>query len=193
MATFALTMRIFGKDKERKIVDLFRRGDVSAMDVLYAEYANYLTAVCARYISDDDDVKDILQEAFIKIFTTIDTFDYRGTGSLKAWMGRIVVNESLQWLRQRKRSPFDRMEADPPDLPDDDPETEDLSSDELTQLIRQLPEGYRAVLNLYVVEGKSHKEIAQLLGIKPDSSASQLHRAKSMLARIIKDYKRHRP
>lgn len=193
MATFALTMRIFGKDKERKIVDLFRRGDVSAMDVLYAEYANYLTAVCARYISDDDDVKDILQEAFIKIFTTIDTFDYRGTGSLKAWMGRIVVNESLQWLRLRKRSPFDRMEADPPDLPDDDPETEDLSSDELTQLIRQLPEGYRAVLNLYVVEGKSHKEIAQLLGIKPDSSASQLHRAKSMLARIIKDYKRHRP
>lgn len=193
MATFALTMRIFGKDKEQKIVHLFRRGDVSAMDVLYAEYANYLTAVCARYISDDDDVKDILQEAFIKIFTTIDTFDYRGAGSLKAWMGRIVVNESLQWLRQRKRSPFDRMEADPPDLPDDDPETEDLSSDELTQLIRQLPEGYRAVLNLYVVEGKSHKEIAQLLGIKPDSSASQLHRAKSMLARIIKDYKRHRP
>ncbi len=193
MATFALTMRIFGKDKEQKIVHLFRRGDVSAMDVLYAEYANYLIAVCARYISDDDDVKDILQEAFIKIFTTIDTFDYRGAGSLKAWMGRIVVNESLQWLRQRKRSPFDRMEADPPDLPDDDPETEDLSSDELTQLIRQLPEGYRAVLNLYVVEGKSHKEIAQLLGIKPDSSASQLHRAKSMLARIIKDYKRHRP
>lgn len=193
MATFALTMRIFGKDKEQKIVHLFRRGDVSAMDVLYAEYANYLIAVCARYISDDDDVKDILQEAFIKIFTTIDTFDYRGAGSLKAWMGRIVVNESLQWLRQRKRSPFDRMEADPPDLPDDDPETEDLSSDELTQLIRQLPEGYRAVINLYVVEGKSHKEIAQLLGIKPDSSASQLHRAKSMLARIIKDYKRHRP
>lgn len=193
MATFALTMRIFGKDKERKIVDLFRRGDVSAMDVLYAEYANYLTAVCARYISDDDDVKDILQEAFIKIFTTIDTFDYRGTGSLKAWMGRIVVNESLQWLRQRKRSPFDRMEADPPDLPDDDPETDDLSSDELTQLVRQLPEGYRAVLNLYVVEGKSHKEIAQMLGIKPDSSASQLHRAKNMLAHIIKDYKRHRP
>lgn len=193
MATFALTMRIFGKDKERKIVDLFRRGNVSAMDVLYAEYANYLTAVCARYISDDDDVKDILQEAFIKIFTTIDTFDYRGTGSLKAWMGRIVVNESLQWLRQRKRSPFDRMETDPPDLPDDDPETDDLSSDELTQLVRQLPEGYRAVLNLYVVEGKSHKEIAQMLGIKPDSSASQLHRAKNMLAHIIKDYKRHMP
>lgn len=193
MATFALTMRIFGKDKEQKIVQLFRRGDTSATDVLYAEYANYLTAVCARYISDDDDVKDVLQEAFIKIFITIDTFDYRGSGSLKAWMRRIVVNESLQWLRQRKRSPFDRMEAEPPDMPDDAPETDDLSSDELTQLVRQLPEGYRAVLNLYVVEGKSHKEIAQLLGIKPDSSASQLHRAKNMLAHIIKDYKRHRP
>lgn len=186
-------MSIFGKDKEQMIVHLFRRGDASAMDVLYAEYATCLTAVCARYIPDDDDMRDVLQEAFIKIFTTIDTFDYRGSGSLKAWMCRIVVNESLQWLRQRRRSPIGRMEADPPDLPDDDPEPDDLSSDELTRLIRQLPDGYRAVLNLYVVEGKSHKEIAQLLGIKPDSSASQFHRAKNMLARIIKDYKRHRP
>lgn len=186
-------MRIFGKDKEQMIVQLFRRGDASAMDVLYAEYANLLTAVCARYISDDDDVRDVLQEAFIKVFTTIGTFEYRGAGSLKAWLSRIVVNESLLWLRQRRRSPIDRMEADPPDLPDDDPETAGLSSDELTQLVRQLPDGYRAVLNLYVVEGKSHKEIAKLLGIKPDSSASQLHRAKNLLARIIKDYKRHRP
>ena len=186
-------MRIFGKDKEQIIVQLFRRGDASAMDVLYAEYANYLTAICARYIADDDDVRDVLQEAFIKIFTTIDSFDYRGAGSLKAWASRIVINECLQWLRQQRRSPIGRMETDPPDLPDDDPETEELSSDEMTHLIRQLPDGYRAVLNLYVVEGKSHKEIAQLLGIKPDSSASQLHRAKNMLARIIKDYQRNRP
>ena len=84
------------------------------------------------------------------------------------------------------------MEADPPDLPDDDPDTDDLTSEEMKRLIRQLPDGYRAVLNLYIVEGKSHKEIAQLLGIKPDSSASQLHRAKNMLARIIKNYKSHR-
>ena len=74
-------MRIFGKDKEQIIVQLFRRGDASAMDVLYAEYANYLTAICARYIADDDDVRDVLQEAFIKIFTTIDSFDYRGVAS----------------------------------------------------------------------------------------------------------------
>ena len=185
-------MRIFGRNKEQDILNLFRRGDASAMDELYAEYASYLTAICVRYLSDDDDVKDVLQEAFIKIFTTIDAFDYRGSGSLKAWMGRIVVNESLLFLRQRKRSPIDRMEADPPELPDDDPDTDDLTSEEMTRLIRQLPDGYRAVLNLYIVEGKSHKEIAQLLGIKPDSSASQLHRAKNMLARIIKNYKSHR-
>ncbi len=185
-------MRIFGKDKERSIVDRFSRGDPSAMDVLYAEYANYLTAICIRYIADDDDVRDVLQEAFIKIFTTISTFEYRGRGSLKAWMGRIVVNESLLYLRQCRRSPVDRMETDPPDLPDDDPDTGDLTGDELAALIRQLPDGYRAVLNLYVVEGRSHKEIAQMLGIKPDSSASQLHRAKNMLARMVKDYKQRR-
>ena len=81
-------MRIFGRNKEQDILNLFRRGDASAMDELYAEYASYLTAICVRYLSDDDDVKDVLQEAFIKIFTTIDAFDYRGSGSLKAWMGR---------------------------------------------------------------------------------------------------------
>ena len=192
MATFAFGMRILGNDREQAIVNLFRRGDASAMEMLYSEYANYLTAICARYISDDDDVRDVLQESFIKIFTTIGKFDYRGVGSLKAWIGRIVVNESLQWLRQRSRSPIDRMEADPPDLPDDDPEADGLTANELANLVRQLPDGYRTVLNLYVVEGKSHKEIARLLDIKPDTSASQLHRARNMLARIIKDYKRNR-
>lgn len=185
-------MLIFGKDNEHSIVDRFRRGDPSAMDRLYAEYANYLTAICVRYIVDDNDVHDVLQEAFIKIFTAIDTFDYRGKGSLKAWMGRIVVNESLLFLRQCKRSPIARLAAELPDVPDDDPDTDELTADELTCLIRQLPDGYRAVLNLYVIEGRSHKEIAQTLGIKPDSSASQLYRAKNMLARMIKEYKQKR-
>ena len=75
-----------------------------------------------------------------------------------------------------------------PDLPDEEPDTDGLEAGTLVRLIRKLPDGYRAVLNLYVLEGKSHKEIARLLGIKPDSSASQLHRAKNMLAQLIKNH-----
>jgi len=159
------------------------------MDRLYAEYADYLTGVCYRYISNDEDLKDVLQESFIKIFTQINSFDYRGKGSLVAWMSRIVVNESLQQLRRQKNDPL-VLDTEIPDSPDEDPDTDDLTPEVLIKLLRKLPSGYRAVLNLYVIEGKSHKEIAEILHIKPDSSASQLHRAKNALAQLINDYKR---
>lgn len=176
-------------DKEERFVSLLRQGDALATEQLYAENASYLTGVCARYITDDDELKDVLQEAFIKIFTQMDRFEYRGRGSLRAWMSRIVVNESLQAIRRHKQQ-YAIVTADTlPDLPDDDPEPDGMTPEEMVALMRQLPEGYRTVLNLYVVEGRSHQEIAAMLGIKPDSSASQLHRAKTMLARLIKDYK----
>ena len=179
-------MNLLGTDTEQQIIKLFSRGDASAMDRLYAVYVDYLAGVCARYIADDDDLKDVLQESFIKIFTKVGSFDYRGKGSLKAWMGRIVVNESLNFLRANSKLPTTSLDLEPPDVPDEAPDIDGLSADAMVQLMRQLPDGYRAVLNLYVVEGKSHKEIAQLLGIKPDTSASQLHRAKRMMARMIK-------
>lgn len=187
--SYGTEMNIFGNNKEKAIVQLFRQGNALAMDKLYAEYADYLTTVCARYIVNDDDLKDVLQESFIKIFTQINQFEYRGKGSLKAWTTRIVINESLQFLRKQKgNAPL--VADDPPDIPDETPDTEGLSADALNNLVAQLPTGYRTILNLYVIEGKSHKEIAQMMGIKPDTSASQFHRAKNMLARLIKDYKR---
>ncbi len=183
-------MNLLGTDTEQQIIRLFRRGDASAMDRLYAVYANTLTGVCARYIADDDDLKDVLQESFIKIFTKVDSFEYRGKGSFKAWMTRIVVNESLSFLQASSKLPTTPLDLEPPDVPDEAPDIDGLTADDVVQLMRQLPDGYRAVLNLYAVEGKSHKEIAQLLGIKPDTSASQLHRAKHTLARLIKQQQR---
>ena len=103
-------------------------------------------------------------------------------------MTRIAVNESLQLLRRQKNDPL-LLDTELPDLPDEDPDTDVLTPEVLVRLLRKLPEGYRTVLNLYVIEGKSHKEIAELLHIKPDSSASQLHRAKNMLAHFINEYK----
>ena len=77
-------MILFRKDREQQILDLFKKGDKCAMDKLYQEYADHMAGVCARYISDEDNLKDVLQESFIKIFTQIHLFDYRGKGSLKA-------------------------------------------------------------------------------------------------------------
>ena len=182
-------MYIFGTDKEKHIIKLFRRGDASAMDCLYSEYADYLTAVCARYIPDDDELKDVLQESFIKIFSKIGEFNYRGNGSLRAWITRIVINESLQCIRKKKNSPIVNIEKEPPDIQDEEPEIGNLNEEVLTNMIRKLPDGYRTVFNLFVIEGKSHKEIAKILNIKADSSASQFHKAKKQLAKMIKDYR----
>ncbi len=176
---------IFAIDKEKAILSAFSGGDPGFVDRLYAEYADYLAGVCSRYIADDDDMKDVLQEAFIRIISKMDSFKYRGKGSLRAWVTRIAVNECLQFLRRKKKEPEHLEESFAADVPDVDPEVAGLSFDTLVGLIRRLPDGYREVLNLYAVEGKSHKEIGEILNIKPDSSASQFHRAKNMLARMI--------
>lgn len=162
-----------------------RRRDKTAMKMLYDRYVGYLTAVCARYIPDDDEVKDILQEAFIKAFQSMDKFTWRGEGSLKAWLTRIVVNDSLKSLRRKKPLP---LSATMTESMEEEPAFEAVPLDVIQGMIRKLPDGYRTVFNLFVFEDKSHKEIASMLGIKENSSASQLFHAKAMLARWIKDY-----
>lgn len=175
-------------DKERYIQNLFERGDRRAMDKFYMEYADYLTGVCARYIADEDTLKDVVQESFIKIFTGIGEFTYRGKGSLKAWATKIAVNEALMQLRKDKQFIYSLQEAEIGNSPDEDPDTEGLGMETLLFFIRKLPPGYRAVFNLYVIEEKSHKEIAEILQIQPNTSASQFLRAKRMLAEMIREY-----
>lgn len=173
---------------ERQLIERLRSGDAPSQRLFYERYVGYLTAVCSRYVVDRDAVKDVLQESFVRIFGHIGEFEYRGEGSVRAWVTRIVVNDSLKSLRGRGRLKY----VD--DLPDTREEEEELPSlpqipaAVLQQMIRELPDGYRAVFNLFVFEKKSHKEIAGLLGIKEDSSASQFFRARNTLARKIKAY-----
>ncbi len=176
---------------EEQIIGKFSRGDASAMDMLYAEYGGYLAGICRRYIPDDDKMKDVLQESLIKIFTQIDQFQYQGKGSLKAWISRVTVNEALNQLRKDKNATLIIQEERLPDLPDEEPDVSGLSADTIIKLLGKLPPGYRTVINLFVIEGKSHKEIGKILGITPSTSASQFHRAKNMLAKIIEEYKRN--
>ncbi len=180
-------MTLFGINREQQLVKAFAKHDSQAMDRLYAEYAGYLTGVCARYIPNREDLHDVLQEAFIKIFTKISTFEYRGKGSLKAWLTRVVVNEALHFLRDKHTDLFVDTDNELPDVPESPPPN-DLTSDQLMMLIGQLPPGYRTVFNLFAIEGKSHNEIATLLNIKPATSASQYFKAKNMLATLVKQY-----
>lgn len=175
---------------EQQLLKNLKEGDKNAPKALYDKFVGSLAAVCSRYIVDDDDVKDVLQESFIKIFTQINTFTFHGEGSLKAWMTRIVVNMSINFIKASGKLNLIRddgmaMKA----ANEEEPDADGVPPDALQEMIKSLPDGYRAVLNLYVFENKSHKEIATLLNIKPTSSASQLYHAKAIMAKKIKEYK----
>ncbi len=173
---------------DQELAQLAGSGDARGQRELYDRYAGYLTAVARRYLSDTDQVKDVLQDAFISIFGHIDSFSYRGEGSLKAWLTRIVVNGALHTLRD-KRHP-ETVDSLPEPEPDEDPEVDQVPMGVLQSMIEQLPDGYRTVFNLYVFGQLPHKKIASMLGIKENSSASQFLRAKAILARQIKEYKK---
>ena len=175
-------------NEEQRLVKRLQEGDKAAAREFYTRYGGSLAGVCVRYIADEEDVKDVIQNTLVHIFSHITDFKYRGNGSLEAWVVRIAVNESLKFLRTKDQHELLQPDYDIVDESDDDLSVRDIPPDIIRQMLNRLPTGYRTVLNLYVFEGKSHQEIATLLGIKKDSSASQFHKAKKMLAQMIRKY-----
>lgn len=172
---------------EEELLNRIRKGDGGAQRELYCRYANAAMAVAMRYVADSEAARDVLQDSFVKILTSIDQFASRGEGSLKSWVLRIVSHESINLLRRNRRLTFtDNLPADVADEPPGDPpDASGVPPGLLQQAIEQLPDGYRTVLNLYVFEQMSHKDIARQLGISPATSASQFFHAKRLLANII--------
>ena len=158
-----------------------------AMSQFYQMYVEELSSVCYRYVPYEEDAKDVLQNSFVKIFTSLPTIEYRSEEALRGWMKRVVANEALTFLRKRKKLLFVESHGEETLMDDGEPQTESLSSEELHQLISELPDGYRTVVNLYVFEGYSHKQIAELLGITESTSGSQFYYAKRLLAKRIKE------
>ena len=158
-----------------------------AMSQFYQMYVEELSSVCYRYVPYEEDAKDVLQNSFVKIFTSLPTIEYRSEEALRGWMKRVVANEALSFLRKRKKLLFVESHGEETLMDDGEPQTESLSSEELHQLISELPDGYRTVVNLYVFEGYSHKQIAELLGITESTSGSQFYYAKRLLAKRIKE------
>ncbi len=178
------------ENKEQILIRRLLAKEEAAWKELFGMHSGNLAGVCSRYLPGKDDVHDVLQNSFIKMFRSIETFEYRGIGSLKAWMMRITVNEALKHIKQHSGIMADADVNEFPDISgDEEPDLEEVSQAVIMKMIQSLPDGYRTVFNLFVFEKKSHKEIAGLLGIAENSSASQFHRAKGMLARKINEYK----
>lgn len=149
--------------------------------------------MCQRYVGDRADAEDVLHDAFITIFKKIDDTEYRGEEKLYGWMRSVTVHKCIDRLRQKKRDPLPFDEV--PDVPDDgDSGPEGLRKippGVLFGMIEALPEGYRTVFNLFCLDGYSHAEIAEMLGIKEKTSSSQYLRARRLLAQKINDYLAH--
>ncbi|MCB0518138.1 MAG: sigma-70 family RNA polymerase sigma factor [Lewinellaceae bacterium] len=163
------------------------RGDPRRQQALYEKYKVGMFMVCLRYAVNRAEAEDFLQDGFMQVFRDLHQFDPQ-KGTLHAWVRRIMVNTALQHLR-KKRVAF--ADADVSVFADRAPIEEDiismLSAKEIVQLIQQLPEGYKVVFNLFMVEGYSHQEIAGLLGISENTSKTQLRKARLSLQQKVVD------
>lgn len=166
-----------------KIVRGVRKNDRKAQKALYNQYSPLFMAIAMRYLKDLHDAEDVLTEAFLKIFTKIHSFENKG--SFEGWMKKIVINECLMALRQRKKQ-FLYVSIDEIDIEIEPEIISHLSAEELLDVIRELPEGYRTIFNLYEIEGLKHREIAEELDISINTSKSQLIMAKRKIREILK-------
>lgn len=169
---------------EEQLVRRCLKNDRGAADELYRRFAPKMYGICLRFARNQAEAEDLLQEGFIKVFSYLGTFRY--DGSLEGWVRRIIVNNSINYYRQK--SPwFENVETSREanrEMSDCDVVSA-LSAEELLGFIRQLPEGYRMVFNLYVIEGYLHKEIAEMLGISESTSKTQLLKARKALQEKI--------
>lgn len=167
------------------VIALCLKGDRSAQHQLYDLYAKAMYNICYRMTNDGDEAADVLQEAFISAFNNLSS--YRGTASFGAWLKRIVVNKSINHIRSRKMNlvPIEDVDL----ASDSEVRDEDLymDIDRIKTGIEKLPDGYRVVFSLYLLEGYDHKEISEILGITESTSKSQYNRAKAKLKQILLD------
>lgn len=175
---------IYRAQEEQLIKGCIRR-DRNAQKSLYDRYSSKMYALSYRYVKDSMDAEDVLVTAFTKIFDRIS--QYKSEGSFEGWIRKVVVNEALTFLR-RNRSMY--LETDL-EVADRDPDyrtlSDHLEAEDLLRLIQELPSGYRIVFNMYAIDGYSHKEIAEQLGISENTSKSQLSRARTYLQKLLAD------
>lgn len=156
------------------------KGNTKAQRMLFDKFASKMMAVCMRYANDTMEAEDVLQEGFVKVFGKL--ADFKMEGSLEGWIRRIMVNSSLDALRKNKRFQNDsKLEDVDFKISSSELASDHLLAEDLLKMIQALPEGYKVIFNLFAIEGYSHKEIADLLGVSENTSKSQYSRARAYL------------
>lgn len=168
----------------QQIIERCKQQDAKAQEALYKEYSRVLFGICLKYSPNRAEAEDNLQDAFITIFSRID--QYQGKGSFEGWIKRITVNTALQ--KYRKKKVYDITNEQQIESPEILVEESNVPLDFLLKIIQELPERYRLVFNLYVLDGYSHKEIGGMMGISDGTSKSNLARARMILKTKVEAY-----
>lgn len=171
---------------EVEMIDGCRRGESPAQGELYRRYGSLMYAICRRYAPDQATAEDMMHDGFVTIYTKIG--DFRSEGSFEGWCRRIFVNTALGHLRRAKQMNHPEQIDSAVKLSSTEASAIDrIAADDLTECIRSLPDGYRTILNLYAIEGYSHQEVAEMMGISENTSRSQYSRARVRLMEMLRE------
>lgn len=193
---------LFGRNKintEKELVTRCKKHDKKALEQLYKDYGALLKGVSYRYVLDKTTAEDIVHEGYIKIFGSIQFFEYNGEGSLKAWMTRIIINLSIDYLKIKNKESAIYIDDNTTELIEYDSEEETvtliensrikgITNEVLLQMLDELPEKTRIVFNLFAIEQLSHKEIGDILGIAEEASRTRLKRARKQLQEKLSEF-----
>ena len=173
---------------EQALARYCSQGDRMAEEELYSRYAARVFTLCRRYSDNPDDAKDLMQESLIQALDKIATYKYSGKGSLYGWISRIAINRALNQIRRKRwrTVSLDLREDTVPDPTEEEMAT--IPQEKLLEWIAKLPDVRRAVFNLYCIDGYSHKEIGEMLGISEKGSAGMLAKARKQLKEEINRY-----
>lgn len=171
---------------DKTFIKRLKSGDEKAQKAFYKRFAPRMYGICLRFSNNTAEAEDILQEGFIRIFNHIK--DFRGEGSIEGWVRRTIVNTAINFYKKRiKQGISTELEYIREKAQGESYIIENMAAKELLEVIQQLPDGYRTVFNLNVIEGYSHKEIGEMLDISENTSKSQLSRARVALQKKIKN------
>ena len=168
---------------ETDLIQACRKQNSKAQRQLYEKYAPIMLGLCRRYVRGELESEDVMIKGFMKVFSKINSFE--GKGSFEGWMKRIMINEALGYIRKNKAMYLETDIEEADKEPDFDKLSTELEAKDLLKMINELPSGYRTIFNLYAIEGYSHKEIGELLGINENTSKSQLSRARMHLQKKL--------
>ena len=168
------------------LINACSNGDHNAFTKIYNKYAGIMYSICLRYMNSHNDAQDALQEGFIKVFNKISTYSF--TGSFEGWMKKIFIHTSIELIRKKKYHQNIENINDSELSRTAKIEVGDLDAKKLIDVIQELPQGYRTVFNMYIIDGYSHKEISELLNISESTSKTQLFKARKQLQVKLKEW-----